>query len=207
MSFELITVAESDRAVLENLTQLYLYDFAEHFAGTPFGGVCEDGRFPAFFQLDDYWRRPGAQPFLLRLDGRVAGFALVGGQARSQLRADACVDEFFVLRSHRRQGIGRRAAHALFERLSGQWEVAVMRRNTAAVAFWRAAVRTFHQAADARELDGRTGWDGPIFRFMSRPFADAPRAPDLGPLLRQGPPQPLDEQIRGALARAPGARS
>jgi predicted acetyltransferase len=199
MIFELTAVAERDRSVLENLTQLYLYDFSEHFDGAPFGNVGDDGRFRSFFRLDDYWRRPGSQPFLMRLDGKVAGFALVGGQTRSELGADACVDEFFVLRTFRRQGIGRRAAHALFERLTGQWEVGVVRRNTGATAFWRTAVRTYSLAVDVRELDSRTvRWDGPIFRFVSRMPAAVRGNQVRSTRWRQA--ATLEEQIRDALS-------
>jgi hypothetical protein len=36
--------------------------------------------------------------------------------------------------------VGARAAAALFDRFAGPWEVRVLRRNTAALAFWRKVI-------------------------------------------------------------------
>ena len=51
--------------------------------------------------------------------------------------------EFFVLRGERRRGIGRAAALALFERFGGRWEVAQLRDNGPARAFWRTVITEY----------------------------------------------------------------
>ena len=74
--------------------------------------------------------------------------------------------EFFILRKHRRAGVGAAAARAVFARYPGVWEAAVVRRNTAALAFWRRAVAGCPQLESLEEID-MTGphWDGPVLRF------------------------------------------
>ncbi len=129
----------AERFVLENLIQLYVYDWSEL---GPFE-LGEDGRFEAP-PLGPYWEDEERHPFLLRVDGALAGFALV--RARSRLSgAPGVFDmaEFFVVRRHRRQGVGRAAARLVFERFRGAWEVRQRVENPAATAFWRSAIATF----------------------------------------------------------------
>jgi predicted acetyltransferase len=53
---------------------------------------------------------------------------------------DYRMSEFFVLRSHRGRGIGRRAVFSLFDRFRGKWEVFEMARNAVAISFWRRVI-------------------------------------------------------------------
>ncbi|MFX9101101.1 GNAT family N-acetyltransferase, partial [Acinetobacter baumannii] len=74
-------------------------------------------------------------PFLLRIDGHPAGFALV----KRIMDAPATFDmgEFFIARQYRHRGFGKSAATTLFDRFAGGWEVRQMPGNTPAQAFWR----------------------------------------------------------------------
>jgi predicted acetyltransferase len=66
-------------------------------------------------------------------DGLPIGFVLVlglDGEVRS-------VGEFFIVRSMRRQGIGRQVARAVFHRYPGRWEAAFQEENPRAATFWR----------------------------------------------------------------------
>jgi len=104
MSAEVSVVhaAEHERPVLRHLIDLYAYDFSEQLGLD----VEEDGRF-AFGDLTPYWTDPARHPFLVRAEGRLAGFVLV--HDRSRLTGAAGIHdmaEFFVLRKYRRQGVG-----------------------------------------------------------------------------------------------------
>ncbi len=48
--------------------------------------------------------------------------------------------EFFVMRKYRRGGVGGEAARAVFAMFPGEWQVRQIRRNEAAIKFWRAAI-------------------------------------------------------------------
>jgi len=88
----------AERPAIANLMQLYIYDWSEL---RPLD-VADDGRF-AEYPLDRYWEDAGHHPLLLRVDGRLAGFALVS--ARSRLSGATGVfdmAEFFVMRRYRR---------------------------------------------------------------------------------------------------------
>jgi predicted acetyltransferase len=162
--------APHERAALENLFQLYIHDFSEILApDRPEGDVGPDGRFP-LPPLDELWRDGDQVPLLLRLDGRLAGFALLDRSPHSGRPVDWDMREFFVVRKHRRRGLGLAAAHAIFGERPGQWELAVMRANTAALPFWRKAAATHPLARGVEEIDLATSaWNGPVIRFRIAP--------------------------------------
>lgn len=162
-----IALARADeKSVIANLLQLYTHDFSEFWAGTERGEVGADGLFPAYPFLDAYWEEESRVPLLLRIGGHVAGFALLNAVSHGGFPADRNMAEFFILRKHRRGGAGTVAAHEIFTRYPGQWEVAVARANTAALAFWRRAVASAPGVSDIEEHDIATfSWDGPVLRF------------------------------------------
>ncbi|MEO8605357.1 MAG: GNAT family N-acetyltransferase [bacterium] len=164
MRIELCQATVADRQRLENLLELYAHDFSEIVGGAP----DATGRF-GYPGLDAYWREPGRVPYLLRADGKLAGFALIA--RGSQVSGDAAVfdvAEFFVVRGLRRRGVGLAAAHAVFASAAGEWEVRVMRRNAAAQPFWERAVASFSGGRfSSLEWRSPRGSEVRVFRFAS----------------------------------------
>ena len=160
-----LEVASEDASeLLANLLQLYLHDMSEIF---PIA-VGADGRF-GYENLPRFWSEPETHfAFLIRSAARVAGFALVTrGSPASDDPAALDVAEFFVLRSHRRSGIGARAAGLLWDRRPGHWIVRVSHANRAGVPFWEKTVRDYtHGTFSAYE---RPGMHHPfrVFSFTS----------------------------------------
>jgi predicted acetyltransferase len=159
----LAPAAPEDRAVLDNLWQLYVYDFSEMMDLA----LRDDGRFEGR-AFDAYWVDPWRHPFLLRVDGALAGFALV--HAGSRLTGDVEVFdmvEFFVARRYRRCGVGRRAACAVFDRFPGRWEVRQHPSNAGATAFWRRVIGGYTEG-DYEELAwSDPSWTGTVQRFRA----------------------------------------
>jgi predicted acetyltransferase len=154
-----------DRTTLANLTQLYIHDFSEFWAGTTQGELGDDGRFEPY-PLDDYWRAPDRIPLLFRLDRRPIGFALLNSVGHGAAPIERNMAEFFIVRKHRRGGVGTAAARKVFDLYPGRWEVAVARRNLGALPFWRQAISGHPEASEIEELDLTTeSWNGPLFRF------------------------------------------
>ncbi len=90
-----------------------------------------------------YWLAQAFCHPLVLLESQVpVGFAFVG-QAPFPFMSDGVqfhLSEFFVLRSHRRSGVGRSAAHAALAAFPGSFELAVLQRNLPALAFWRSVL-------------------------------------------------------------------
>jgi predicted acetyltransferase len=140
--------------------QLYLYDSAIYSGDEPDGR----GQYP-YDYFDLYWIEDGRFPFLITLDGRLVGLALVrllepGADPLYQMA------EFFVMRPYQGRGVGRAAAVALFNRFPGRWEVAQHEANAAGQAFWRRVIGDFTGGdyAERRPDDDRQGGTVQTFR-------------------------------------------
>jgi predicted acetyltransferase len=107
--------------------------------------VRPDGRF-GYDRLPSYWREPERRfPFLIR----------------------------FVLRRYRRRGVGRHAAHALWDRLTGSWVVRVADRNDRGRAFWERVVSAYTGGRFCVKRAPGRGHEWIVYRFATRSEAGA----------------------------------
>jgi predicted acetyltransferase len=143
----------ADLVLLRNLYPLYLHELTAY---TDLYDIDDAGVF-----YPDYlgeWLQQGnpcLHPFTIRDGGRPAGFALVAeapyphmGKGRSFRMC-----EFFVLNRARRRGVGRRAAHTLFAKFPGIWEVSQLPPNQRAVAFWRCVIGEYTGGVYAEAME------------------------------------------------------
>jgi predicted acetyltransferase len=124
---ELIDVTEDDKSVLANLLQFYRYDLS-----AARGYELTDHGTYIYRFLDHYFLETDRDAYLLRHERALAGFVM----SRELPTGEREVAEFFVVRSHRRAGVGTRAAEALFAMHPGRWVVAYDDHNPEGSAFW-----------------------------------------------------------------------
>lgn len=137
----------ADRPVVRHLLELYQHDLSEFDDRD----VDVHGLY-SYPYLDDYWVDADRRPFLIDVDGRWAGFALV------RLGPPVDISEFFVMRRFRRSGVGREAALQLFRKYPGEWQLRQLASNASAASFWRSIIPV--------EFDEFETQDGPVQRFM-----------------------------------------
>jgi len=125
-----------EKTILRNLIQYYLSEFSQ------LGGVVmnESGLFD-YQYLDHYWTEPDRYPFLVRVDGKLAGFALLRKgtyfpRQEDQTETRMIIAEFFVMMNYRRNGVGTQVAFQLFDRFPGRWEIAQIPNNIEGQTFW-----------------------------------------------------------------------
>ena len=143
---EVLPAATEQEPVLANLLELYAHDLSEFFDVR----LQADGRF-GYPLLSRYWEEEGRFPFLVKVDGELAGFALVSRGSR--VSGDPRVwdmAEFFVVRRFRKRGIGAAVAGEVWRRFPGPWEVRVLEANAPALGFWRGAIHAFN-GSDVQE--------------------------------------------------------
>jgi predicted acetyltransferase len=164
-SLGIVVARPAEKPIVARLVQFYLHDFSEFASvGSPYGDVDGSGAF-VMENLDTYWSEAGRMAMLFRVEGYLAGFAMVNQWSPSGAPVDHSVAEFFVMRKYRRSGIGRRAAHEILRRYLGIWEVNVAHYNGPAQEFWRRALANVPgYTAQALQGDGAR-WTGPIYRL------------------------------------------
>ena len=101
--------------VVANLLELYAHDFSEFHSIEP----GPDGRF-GYPDLPLYWSESGRHAFLIKVDGKLAGFALI----REILPVSGTnsiwdMAEFFVLRAYRRGGVRHESCQGALAAIPG----------------------------------------------------------------------------------------
>jgi predicted acetyltransferase len=138
-NIEVESAAIDQSYVFENLIQLYIYDFTKYVPMK----LGPDGRY-AYPPLALYWTDPERYPFIVKVDSRLAGFALVKkGSDFSGYESVWDMAEFFVVRCERRRGVGYAVAAHIWRLFPGPWEVRVMPNNTRAFEFWKNSTARF----------------------------------------------------------------
>jgi predicted acetyltransferase len=137
MSLTVDRVGVEADEILGNLFNLYLHDMSQWFpieAGL-------DGRFR--YDMAPHWKNRDPV-YLARVDGALAGFAVVSSAERWINERDVNdVKEFFVLRRHRRSGVGESMARTVWASHPGRWLVRILEENAPAAAFWKKIVDAY----------------------------------------------------------------
>jgi predicted acetyltransferase len=131
MLIELHLAEFEEKNILKNLMQFYDYDFSE-FTDED---VLDKGHYDEYPYMDQYWEQTNRVPYLIRVEGNLAGFVLVRTIDEAHYSYYS-IAEFFVMKKYRRSGVGKQAAEAIFGKHRGQWEVYQIERNKPAQIFW-----------------------------------------------------------------------
>ncbi|MGH6988000.1 MAG: GNAT family N-acetyltransferase [Caulobacteraceae bacterium] len=141
MNVELVEAPIGQLAVMQRMGSYYVYDISEFVGGEPGWEFPDAGA----YECEDfrpYFEDPKANPFFIRVEGELAGFAIVN-QRGAEPEVDFNMAQFFVLRKFKRKGVGRWAAEACFTRFPGLWDVMVLPKNAGAQAFWSRTIDRF----------------------------------------------------------------
>lgn len=153
-SVSVVEAVASDKAVIANLIQLYLYDMTEDL---PFP-VGRDRRFEY-----DYFERFWQHPYLIFSKSALAGFAfVVNGSPISDAPDRYFMAEFFVLKAYRGTGVGSEAFRQILELHRGPWQLGVVEKNGGASAFWSKVVASHSPSSYPHHFDGE---DWLIYEF------------------------------------------
>lgn len=161
MDIKLEKATINQKSILRNLLELYNYDFTEFDPDD----VDEHGTY-GYKYLDHYWTEDGRYPFLVKVNGNLAGFVLVRKIGTSSLNYGIySIAEFFVMKKYRKAGVGKKVANLVFDMFEGDWKVGEIENNAPAQRFWRKVISeyTMGKFEEVREAD----WDGPIQRFSN----------------------------------------
>jgi len=159
MKIEVVQASLEDKPILQRMMELYQYDFSEYDEGD----LDAHGTF-GYAWLDHYWLEQGRYPFIVRVDGKLAGFVLVN-QFTYLPDSEWSIAEFFIMRKYRREGIGKTAAFSLFDKFRGVWEVHQLENNQPAQYFWRKVISEYTQGKYSETFLNHESSRGPIQQF------------------------------------------
>lgn len=139
MDITLHLMPVDEKALLVRLMELYNYEFSA-FSNDD---ISEYGYY-GYDHIDDYWNEEGRFPYLIRVDGKIAGFALICPHCDYRREADArCFGEFFIMLKYRGMGVGKQVAMRLFDQHRGPWEICYWKNNIPAGKFWTKVVEEY----------------------------------------------------------------
>jgi predicted acetyltransferase len=161
MDIVVIRAALADRPVLRHLSEFYMYDMSEY---DPDIEINLHGTFD--YTVDRYWQDTNRVPFLIYVDERPSGFVLV--KRGAQLAGDPemmDMSEFFIMRRHRRRGIGRYVAEQIFDLFPARWEVRQFAENNIALLFWRSVIEHYTGGSFEEHFVNNNLWNGTVHYF------------------------------------------
>lgn len=149
---------DEDFPALQQLLELYQYELSDIWPQD----MDEQARYGYDLSLHKEAERFFAHVALE--DTRYVGFALVAPAAVTRTEG-SWMEQFFVLKRHRRSGYGLQLAQHVFFSHPGLWEVGQMPANAAARVFWRSAIGnvTSGQFTEVQVTEG--WWQGFVQQF------------------------------------------
>lgn len=157
--FDVVRSDQSSDSTLRNLFEFYLHDLAEWFKFDQ----LPDGRYTE--STERYWQ-DGHHVYLLHADGIPVGFALIG-PADESLPGSSGMDmnEFFLVRRHRRGGVAKAFARHVWQLHPGPWLIRVYRANEPALPFWRKVISQHTAGNYVEETREKNGNPWSYFSF------------------------------------------
>lgn len=133
---------------LNNLYQLYQYDFSEINSDD----VNSSGLYVEDFDLDIFFSDPDKCAYFILVNDSLAGFVLMNKYPYLLPDKVNSIAEFFVMRKYRKNGIGMFAANYIFDLYPGRMILEVRRTNLKACNFWKKVVLCYNvKSSEIRE--------------------------------------------------------
>jgi predicted acetyltransferase len=139
MNIDIFIVPCNKKHILRNMLELYLHDVSEFDDEYKSLELNEAGLYD-YNYLDYYWMEEGRYPYIISVDGKLAGFSFIKTVKGESLTFE--VAEFFILRKYRKKGIGKELINRIFSLHKGNWTIDTHIKNTIAQNFWRNAVKS-----------------------------------------------------------------
>ena len=171
MNIQLFRATDTDRILIKNLVPYYIYDMSEYM-----GWDCNvEGRWDGCAELPDYWEKPDHYPYVIQIDGSLAGFVLVRQFPGETERHE--IGDFFIARKFKGHGVGKISAFRVLDAHPGMWLVRILNGNSGAQAFWGKVIDEYTKGSfvltDEQFRDPSSGtWDMRFYRFNSRKPTD-----------------------------------
>jgi len=152
MGIKITLVGIKDKEVLKSLVNDYQ------------GEILKSETPEEYKYLDSYWQKPNRYPYLIEVDGKIAGFVLVNNYNLVEKDAKN-ISEFYIGPEFRKKGIGKMSAKKVFDLFPGKWEVRELESNAVAQKFWRNVIAEYTGNNYKEVILNNEKWHGPVQTF------------------------------------------
>ncbi len=137
MSIEIRKAKLKEKETVNNLFQLYEYDFSEYYLDD----VDEKGLYPSYKYLDLYFIEDNRDLYIVTVDEKIAGFFMINKYPAFLPIGTNSIAEFFILKKYRKNGLGSFAFNFIFNNYKGRMEIKVLKKNKPAALFWDKVIK------------------------------------------------------------------
>jgi len=91
--------------------------------------TLDQGLYGCNEMVDKYYQNEKCIPYIIRVDDKIAGFAVVMGINSEKFDIDFYIAEFFIIYDYRKQGVGQFVANSIFDKHKGKWDLFYTPKN------------------------------------------------------------------------------
>ena len=163
----------AQRYIFANMWIAYAHEISQYQDDLPsvhgmMGDIDED--YEPDSVMAEWWAHPGKTfPYLITVDERPAGFALVAKTPLIDGDADQELVDFFLFHPYRGKGIGRDSAIRVLYSLHGSWQLSVIDSHESALGFWSAVLGGYAKSMIRTKKTHKSGLRLTEFTFENSP--------------------------------------
>jgi len=154
MNVELFLVEKEEKEVLKRLIEEYERELLN---------IEEPEEYK---YLDSYWEKENRFPYFIKVDEKIAGFALINDY--NLVNKDGKnIAEFYVKKEFRKNGIGKMAAMEIFDLFKGNWEIRELKENIDGQNFWKKVINEYIKGNFEEIFLDNEKWQGAVQIFKN----------------------------------------
>lgn len=135
---ELQLVHETQKEILYNVLQKYLYEMTKYYDDE----MDDKGNY-LYKYFDNYFIEPTRKAMFILFNNKLAGFILLNNSSYINHTTDNVIAEFSIFPIYRKRGIAQKAVDLLYSLYPGTWELKYNLCNIPAVNFWIKSTKKF----------------------------------------------------------------
>ena len=167
MNITIEFVKKEEKEILRNLLEKYEYEFSQYNDLV----VNEYGLY-GYDYLDCYWTEKNRFPYFIKVNGKLAGFAMINDYAEEKLNTDYTISEFFIMYKYRQKGVGKYSVKYILDKYKGKWQLKYHPKNEVSKIFWIKTIEEYTNGKykiieDSKEAIYEDGTIGHIMIFES----------------------------------------
>lgn len=158
MKISIRPAREKDRLLIKNIFNLYQNELCVY--SDDFDCLDENGYFAPETVNEILPFGDGVFPYIIEEDARPIGFVMATDKTHAPQGFDFALEEIFLIRNRRNQGIADIAMGEITKDRPGRWTLEVYTKNLPALSFWKR-----YLFENAQDVSSETAADSPFTRF------------------------------------------